>query len=67
MTPICSRPRAGAVHDLLEPAVHHACDVHCRACGAVFARAGPPPYRTICPYCVADGEIVTLIEDHPRR
>ena len=43
-------------------AAHHACEVHCRACGAVFARAGPPPYRTICPYCVGDGEIVTLTE-----
>ena len=60
MTPTCNRPRADAAHDLLEPAEHHAPEVHCRACGAVFARAGPPPYRTICPYCLADGEIVTL-------
>ena len=62
MSPISSRARAGALHDLLGLAVHHASEVHCRACGAVFARAGPPPYRTICPYCVGDGEIVTLTE-----
>lgn len=36
------------------------CEMHCRACSAVFDRSGPPPYHTICPYCVSRGDIVTL-------
>ena len=35
--------------------------LRCRVCGAAFDGGSPAPYRTICPYCVAGGDIVTLV------
>jgi DNA-binding NarL/FixJ family response regulator len=35
-------------------------DAYCRRCRRRFERPLPPPYGSICPACVADGDIVTL-------
>jgi hypothetical protein len=38
---------------------------YCRRCHATFARPLPKPYGSICPDCMARGDIVTLT-DGPR-
>ena len=40
-------------------------DAYCRRCHATFPRPLPAPYGSICPNCVARGDIVTLT-DIPR-
>lgn len=35
-------------------------DAYCRRCRTSFERPLPQPYGSICPACVADGDIVTL-------
>jgi hypothetical protein len=35
-------------------------DVFCRGCRARFERPLPQPYGSICPFCVARGQIITL-------
>jgi predicted Zn-ribbon and HTH transcriptional regulator len=35
-------------------------DAYCRRCRRRFERPLPQPYGSICPACVADGDIVTL-------
>jgi DNA-binding NarL/FixJ family response regulator len=37
-----------------------AADAYCRRCRTRFDRPFPQPYGSICPACVADGDIVTL-------
>ena len=41
-------------------------DAYCRSCHSTFARPLPAPYGSICPSCMARGDIVTLT-DAPRR
>ena len=41
-------------------------DAYCRRCHATFVRPLPAPYSSICPNCMARGDIVTLT-DVPRR
>lgn len=41
-------------------------DAYCRGCHATFVRPLPAPYGSICPHCMARGDIVTLT-DVPRR
>jgi DNA-binding NarL/FixJ family response regulator len=36
-------------------------DAYCRRCTATFDRPFPKPYGAICPNCLADGDIITLI------
>lgn len=41
-------------------------DAYCRGCRCTFVRPLPAPYGSICPNCMARGDIVTLT-DVPRR
>ena len=41
-------------------------DAYCRGCHSTFVRPLPAPYGSICPNCMARGDIVTLT-DVPRR
>ena len=56
------------LHDRIDARHHDPFDasrvreLRCRGCGAAFLRAAPAPYRTICPRCIARGQIVTLTE-----
>ena len=58
----------GTLHDRIDGGRHDAFDeprvreLRCRGCRAAFLRAAPAPYRTICPHCIARGQIVTLTE-----
>ncbi len=56
------------LHGRIDTRSHDAVDeargreLRCRGCDALFLCAAPAPYRTICPHCVARGQIVTLTD-----